>query len=221
MGCGYPQAGAYEKWSRTLPELAGPPEPPARLHGDLWSGNVMHDTAGGPVLIDPAAYGALLDGAHYVETTYPSRICYEACGIVDAVGEDVSDFTIGDRVSAVPFGNPDYCVGGEWAITPAAFLAPWPEDFSAAEGAATWMQYMTGYFPLVEGARVRPGDNVLITAASSSAGVACPFTGHSGLPACCEGQDDQQDAPDRAEARDRRGAPGRACSTTVPMKTIH
>jgi fructosamine-3-kinase len=40
-----------------LPELAGPPEPPARLHGDLWSGNVMADTAGRPHLIDPAAYG--------------------------------------------------------------------------------------------------------------------------------------------------------------------
>jgi fructosamine-3-kinase len=40
-----------------LPELAGPPEPPARLHGDLWSGNVLADAAGRPWLIDPAAYG--------------------------------------------------------------------------------------------------------------------------------------------------------------------
>jgi fructosamine-3-kinase len=40
-----------------LPELAGPPEPPARLHGDLWSGNVMADSSGRPHLIDPAAYG--------------------------------------------------------------------------------------------------------------------------------------------------------------------
>ncbi|HXW59663.1 MAG TPA: fructosamine kinase family protein, partial [Solirubrobacteraceae bacterium] len=38
-------------------ELAGPPEPPARLHGDLWSGNVMADARGQPVLIDPSAYG--------------------------------------------------------------------------------------------------------------------------------------------------------------------
>ncbi len=36
--------------------LAGPPEPPSRLHGDLWSGNVIW-TAGGAVLIDPAAHG--------------------------------------------------------------------------------------------------------------------------------------------------------------------
>ena len=38
-------------------ELCGPPEPPARLHGDLWSGNVMADTHGRPWLIDPSAYG--------------------------------------------------------------------------------------------------------------------------------------------------------------------
>jgi fructosamine-3-kinase len=35
-----------------IDDLAGPPEPPARLHGDLWGGNV-HSGA----LIDPAAYG--------------------------------------------------------------------------------------------------------------------------------------------------------------------
>jgi fructosamine-3-kinase len=34
-----------------------PAEPPARLHGDLWSGNVLHDRTGRPWLIDPAAYG--------------------------------------------------------------------------------------------------------------------------------------------------------------------
>ncbi|UJA20837.1 phosphotransferase [Thermoleophilia bacterium SCSIO 60948] len=41
-----------------LDELAGPPEPPARIHGDLWSGNV-HPAADGTIrLIDPAAHGA-------------------------------------------------------------------------------------------------------------------------------------------------------------------
>jgi fructosamine-3-kinase len=40
-----------------ISELAGPSEPPARLHGDLWSGNVMADAQGRPWLIDPAVYG--------------------------------------------------------------------------------------------------------------------------------------------------------------------
>lgn len=40
-----------------LPELCGPPEVPARLHGDLWGGNAIVDADGAPVLIDPAVYG--------------------------------------------------------------------------------------------------------------------------------------------------------------------
>lgn len=39
-----------------LPELCGPAEQPARLHGDLWSGNLHCDGGGRPVLIDPAVY---------------------------------------------------------------------------------------------------------------------------------------------------------------------
>lgn len=37
--------------------LAGRPEPPARLHGDLWAGNRLVDRAGRSWLIDPSAFG--------------------------------------------------------------------------------------------------------------------------------------------------------------------
>jgi fructosamine-3-kinase len=47
---------AVEALCERIGELAGPPEPPARLHGDLWSGNVLW-SGGRPYLIDPAAYG--------------------------------------------------------------------------------------------------------------------------------------------------------------------
>ncbi|TMK23658.1 MAG: fructosamine kinase family protein [Actinobacteria bacterium] len=48
---------AVERVCERMAELAGPGEPPARLHGDLWSGNVMADADGRPWLIDPSAYG--------------------------------------------------------------------------------------------------------------------------------------------------------------------
>ncbi len=41
-----------------LAELGGPPEPPARLHGDLWAGNRLVDVDGCSWLIDPAAHGS-------------------------------------------------------------------------------------------------------------------------------------------------------------------
>jgi fructosamine-3-kinase len=46
-----------ERVADRLPELGGPPEPPARLHGDLWGGNRLVDAAGRSWLIDPAAHG--------------------------------------------------------------------------------------------------------------------------------------------------------------------
>ena len=68
-------AATLERVALRLADLAGPPEPPARLHGDLWSGNLLW-TADRVWLIDPAAYGghretdlAMLDlfGAPYLD----------------------------------------------------------------------------------------------------------------------------------------------------------
>lgn len=50
-------AAAIERVCDRIDELVGPPEPPARLHGDLWSGNVHADAGGRAWLIDPAAHG--------------------------------------------------------------------------------------------------------------------------------------------------------------------
>jgi len=50
-------APRIERVVARLPGLCGPAEPPARLHGDLWSGNVMTGPDGSPWLIDPGAYG--------------------------------------------------------------------------------------------------------------------------------------------------------------------
>jgi fructosamine-3-kinase len=50
-------AAAVERVCETIDALAGPAEPPARLHGDLWGGNVLGDEDGHGWLIDPVAYG--------------------------------------------------------------------------------------------------------------------------------------------------------------------
>lgn len=47
----------FDALRRVLPDRVGPREPPSRLHGDLWGGNLHVDETGQPALIDPAAYG--------------------------------------------------------------------------------------------------------------------------------------------------------------------
>jgi fructosamine-3-kinase len=49
-------ARLVETVTERIGELAGPPQPPARIHGDLWSGNVLW-SGGRGWLIDPAAHG--------------------------------------------------------------------------------------------------------------------------------------------------------------------
>ncbi|MEV6124931.1 fructosamine kinase family protein, partial [Streptomyces sp. NPDC052077] len=51
------EAAVVERVCERLPALAGPAEPPARLHGDLWNGNVLWGADGSVRLIDPAAHG--------------------------------------------------------------------------------------------------------------------------------------------------------------------
>jgi fructosamine-3-kinase len=50
------EAAVFERLAARLPELAGPAEAPARIHGDLWCGNVLW-SGGRGWLVDPAAHG--------------------------------------------------------------------------------------------------------------------------------------------------------------------
>ncbi|MGB0911832.1 MAG: zinc-dependent alcohol dehydrogenase family protein [Nitrospirales bacterium] len=110
----------------------------------------------------------------YLETPQlPSRLGYEAAGIIDAIGPDITGFQVGDRVSTIPsFSMGQYGVYGESAIVPAYAIAQYPNTLTASEGASIWMQYMTAYGALIQYGNLQQHDSVLITAASSSVGLA-------------------------------------------------
>ena len=104
---------------------------------------------------------------------FPSRLGYEAAGVIDAIGPGTTGLRVGDRVSTVPsFPIGQYGVYGESAIVPAHAAAHYPANLSSIEGAAIWMQYLTAYGALIEYGNVRKDDSVLITAGSSSVGLA-------------------------------------------------
>ena len=103
----------------------------------------------------------------------PARLGYEAAGTVAAIGEGVSGFAVGDAVSTIPgFSLNEHGVYGELANVPATAVAKHPASLPWEVAAAVWMQYMTAYGALVDIAAARPGDFVLIPAASSSVGLA-------------------------------------------------
>ncbi|HTR39343.1 MAG TPA: zinc-dependent alcohol dehydrogenase family protein [Bryobacteraceae bacterium] len=103
----------------------------------------------------------------------PSQIGYEAAGVVEAVGPGVDSSWVGKRIATVPgFSMSKNGVLGEEAIVPASALGEYPSKLSPAEGAAIWMQYLTAYGALITYGGLKRGDFVVITAASSSVGLA-------------------------------------------------
>ena len=111
---------------------------------------------------------------HYLEQPeLPSRLGYEVSGVVEAVGEGVDKKWVGKPAATMPgFSMNKYGVLGDEAIVPAAALVENPKKLSVAETAAIWMQYTTAYGALVHFGKVSKGDAVIITAASSSVGLA-------------------------------------------------
>ena len=112
-------------------------------------------------------------GKYLQHPELPSKIGYEASGTVEAVGPEVDASLVGKTMSTVPaFPANEYGVYGEVAIVPVHAIAAYPEKLSYEEGTSIWMQYLTAYGALVLDAKIKRGDFVLITAASSSVGVA-------------------------------------------------
>ncbi|THV26431.1 zinc-dependent alcohol dehydrogenase family protein [Glycomyces paridis] len=111
----------------------------------------------------------------YIErpNAFPAKLGAEAAGTVESVGPGVTGFEAGQAVSVIPsFSMNDYAVYAERAVVPASAVLDRPEGIDAATGAAVWMPYLTAYGALVQVGGLKAGDPVVITAASSSVGLA-------------------------------------------------
>ena len=93
----------------------------------------------------------------YIERAIlPARIGYEAAGIVEALGEGVKGFSVGEQICVLPsFSMNKYGVYAEQAIVPASALLKRPGKLGAHACAAIWMQYLTAYGALIGWGRAR------------------------------------------------------------------
>ncbi|MFD3452717.1 zinc-dependent alcohol dehydrogenase family protein [Streptomyces sp. NPDC058691] len=112
-------------------------------------------------------------GRYFYLPRFPSTLGYEAAGVVEAVGEGVTEVVVGDSVAVIPaFELTEYGTYADRAIVPAHALVRRAADSDPVEAAATWMAYVTAYGALVEGSPVAAGDHVLLLAASGGVGLA-------------------------------------------------
>lgn len=124
---------------------------------------------------------AAFRSGHYIEKAQlPARLGYEAAGIVEELGPGVTGHAVGDAVCVIPqFSMNRYGVYAERAIVPVASLVKRPAGISTVAASAIWMPYLTAYGALVDVVQLRKGDAVVITAASSSVGIAAIQIAHA------------------------------------------
>jgi NADPH:quinone reductase-like Zn-dependent oxidoreductase len=117
---------------------------------------------------------AMLRSGTYIETApLPSSLGLEAAGVIEKIGTGVADLKVGDAVSVVPpLSQVRWPAYGELANVPAAHVVRHPPSLGFEAAAAVWMQYVTAYGALIDIARLEASEFVVITAASSSVGLA-------------------------------------------------
>ncbi|MCC4116923.1 quinone oxidoreductase [Aromatoleum toluclasticum] len=121
-------------------------------------------------------------GLNYIDTYHrsglypvplPSGLGLEGAGVVEAVGEGVTDFVPGDRVAYAggPLG-----AYAEVRNLPAHRVVKLPATLSFEQGAAVMLQGLTAQYLLRRTYRVQPGDTILIHAAAGGVGlIACQW----------------------------------------------
>ncbi|MEO3824572.1 quinone oxidoreductase [Actinomadura sp. B10D3] len=125
----------------------------------------------GEVLVDVAAAGVNFIDVYYRTGAYEQELPYtpglEAAGTVAAVGDGVSEFSVGDRV-AWSDAQGSYA---EQAVVPAATAVPVPDGVGLEDAAATLLQGMTAHYLTRSTYPIKEGDTVLVHAAAGGMGL--------------------------------------------------
>lgn len=97
----------------------------------------------------------------------PFTVGSEGAGIVDAIGPEVQDVQVGDRVAyAMQLGS-----YAEYAIVPAWKLVPVPAAIELSTAAATMLQGMTAHYLTSSTFPLKPGDTAIVHAAAGGVGL--------------------------------------------------
>jgi NADPH2:quinone reductase len=136
----------------------------------------------GEVLLRQTAVGLNFVDTYYRSGLYPTLLPaipgLEGAGIVEAIGADVIDLSVGQRVA--------YAMGplgayAEYRSYPAERLVPLPDDVSEQQAAAMLLQGMTAEFLIRRAYPVQSGQTVLVYAAAGGVGsIACQWLKHLG-----------------------------------------
>lgn len=128
----------------------------------------------GQVLIKVAAFGLNFAdvmarrGMYKEAPPLPAILGYDVAGTIEAVGEGVTHFKKGDRVTAMTrFGG--YAT---YAITNASAVALLPDSLDFATATALTTQYCTALYAASEMVNLHPGDKVLIHSGAGGVGTA-------------------------------------------------
>jgi NADPH2:quinone reductase len=133
----------------------------------------------GEVLVRVMAAGVnfpdllMSQGKYQFKPDLPFTLGMELAGIVETVGEGVTDWKPGDEV----IGGNKTGAYAEYAVLPAAGLSSKPAPFSFAEAAAFPAAYITAYVALVVRANLQPGETLLVHGASGGVGMAAVDVG--------------------------------------------
>lgn len=148
-----------------------------------WEDIDIGDPAAGEVRLRHSAIGlnfidVYMRSGLYPLPGFPAGIGLEAAGVIEALGDDVTDFTVGDRVAyaAPPVGS-----YAESRLMPASVLVKLPDAVTDTQAAAMMLKGMTAEYLLNRTYAVQTGDTILFHAAAGGVGlIACQWAKHLG-----------------------------------------